>query len=358
MNRLLVKAAAQSGVLFALLGTAAAEAPEGKPLFIELPPDALPYDLGAGGFVVVGTFFNGGGFYWMPTSGVVPIGGRYGEAVSRDGKTIVGRALDSQGREHAAIWTGGKEWRLLGSFAPDAQSCDAFLSGTWDVSDDGRVILGLGWNGCNHAHAFRWEEATGVVDLGSSVAGQSSRANGVSGNGRIVVGWQEDSVGFWQGAKWVDGVQQILMGPKGPTGEARATNSDGSIIVGGPCSGYDRSAFVWTAATGVRCYPVERRVATKPYLALMFATSEDGRVIGGAHSFGLDSEAVVWFDGAPQFLEQYLRENGVPDAFRGWINTGFILAVSLDGRVLAGYGAGPRTFQGYVVILPELGPRP
>ena len=46
-----------------------------------------------------------------------------------------------------------------------------------------------------------------------------------------------------------------------------------------------------------------------------------------------------------------LRERGIEDAFEGWINTGFITAVSPDGRVLAGYGAGPTTFTGYVVIL-------
>jgi hypothetical protein len=85
----------------------------------------------------------------------------------------------------------------------------------------------------------------------------------------------------------------------------------------------------------------------------MFATSDDGRVIGGSFSFGLDAEALVWFDGEVVFLRDYLRANGIPNAFDGWINTGFVLDVSPDGRTLVGYGAGPRTFQGYVVILPE-----
>jgi hypothetical protein len=92
----------------------------------------------------------------------------------------------------------------------------------------------------------------------------------------------------------------------------------------------------------------------RPYSVLMQRTSDDGRVIGGALSFGLDSEALVWFDGEPFFLRDYLRSHGVPDAFRGWVNTGFVTDVSADGRTLVGFGAGPNTFQGWMVVLGEM----
>jgi probable HAF family extracellular repeat protein len=341
-----------------LLGTVEAAAPKGKPLLIELPPEALPADVGAGGFVVLGTFFSGGGLTWMPAGGVTALGGTQGVAVSLDGKTIVGRALDDRGRENAAIWAGGKEWRRLGSFTPDAQSCDQLLSGAFGASDDGKVVVGLGWNGCNLAHAFRWEESTGMVDLGSTVAGRSSRANDVSGDGQVVVGWQEDATGPRLGAKWVNRTQEIIRGPNGPVGEAFAANRDGSLIVGTTCDYFNPlpTAWKWTAAGGVQCFPV-RRPPDLPdlfYQAFMMATSEDGRVIGGAFSFGLESESLVWFDGELFFLKDYLRASGVPDAFEGWVNTGFVQAVTPDGRTLVGYGAGPRTFQGYMVVLPEL----
>jgi len=102
-------------VLALLLGTAEAAPPDGTPLFIELPPGVLPSDVGAGGFVVVGSFPSGvGALTWLPTSGVTRLGGTQGNAVSRDGKTIVGRVLDARGLENAAIWTGGQEWRALG----------------------------------------------------------------------------------------------------------------------------------------------------------------------------------------------------------------------------------------------------
>jgi probable HAF family extracellular repeat protein len=297
----------------------------------------------------------------MPTAGTVAIGGTQTNAISLDGKTILGRALDSHGYENAAIWQGGREWRVLGSFTPSAQPCDRLLSGTFGANDDGTVVVGLGWNGCSFARAFRWEESTGMVDLGSTVSGRSSRANNVSGDGRVVVGWQEHTTGFRQGAKWVDRAQEIIRGPSGGfVGEAFAANRDGSLIVGGGCTPEipePSAAWTWTVASGVECFPVQRPpgIPNVPYQTLMLATSDDGRVIGGAFSFGLESQSLIWIDGEGHFLKDYLRANGVPDAFEGWVNTGFVLGVTPDGRTLVGYGAGPRTFQGFMVVLPELG---
>ena len=347
--------------LLALLGSAEAAEPKGKPVFIELPTDVLPKDLGANGFVVVGSFYSGGALHWMPTHNAVPIGGLAAVTVSRDGKSIAGNILES-GHEVAAIWTGsGKQWKSIGSLVPNAAACDLYLSSVFDGNDDGKVLVGLGWNGCKVAHAFRWEESTGMVDLGAENP-TSSRANAVSGDGRVVAGWVQHPTGFRQGAKWVDRKQEIFRGPSGMVGEAFAANRDGSLIVGAACDPYDTkvsSGWVWTEASGVTCYPVERprRLQNLPYQTLMLATSEDGRVIGGSFSFGLDAESLIWFDGKPFFLQDYLRDNGLPDAFKGWVNTGFIQAISPDGRTIAGYGAGPTGFQGFMVLLPEMGAR-
>ena len=137
-------------------------------------------------------------------------------------------------------------------------------------------------------------------------------------------------------------------------------NRDGSLIVGTQCEPLNftapNSAWTWTAGAGIKCYrvTVPPGLPPHPYGVFMFKTSEDGRVIGGSLSFGLDAESLVWFDGEPFFLRDYLRANGVPDAFQGWVNSGFVTGVSPDGRTLVGYGAGPRAFQGFMVLLPEL----
>ena len=205
-----------------------------KALLIELPAGALPLDISSNG-MVVGGLRSGGGFYWLPTTGVIYVGGQTAESVSRAGDAIAGTAFDARNVTQAAIWQRAAEWRLLGSVVPNAVPCDALLSSTYDTSDDGKVIVGLAWNGCNFARAFRWEESTGMVDLGSTIAGRSSRANGVSGDGRVVVGWQEIVTGPRHGARWVDGTQVLFRGPSEIIGEAHAANRDGSIVVGQTC---------------------------------------------------------------------------------------------------------------------------
>ena len=140
-------------------------------MLIELPDGALPRDISSSG-MVVGELTSGGGFYWLPTTGVVYVGGQKAEAVSRDGHTIAGTAYGERNVTQAAIWQRAAEWRLLGSIVPNAAPCDDLLSSTYDTSDDGTVIVGLAWNGCTFARAFRWEQATGMVDLGSTVAGE------------------------------------------------------------------------------------------------------------------------------------------------------------------------------------------
>jgi uncharacterized membrane protein len=150
----------------------------------------------------------------------------------------------------------------------------------------------------------------------------------------------------------------MIRGPNGPVGEAFAVNRDGSIIAGTRCdfASPTPTGWKWTAATGVTCLPVVPfpGLPNLPRSVLIQTMSDDGRVMGGGFSFGLESESLVWFDDEVFFLKSYLRENGVPDAFEGWFNTGFVLGSSADGRILVGYGAGPRAFQGFMVILPEL----
>jgi probable HAF family extracellular repeat protein len=352
-------------VMLVLLAPALTARADDKTLLIELEQrsSALPSAMSATGTVVVGGFAGGGGFYWMPTTGVISIGGLGGTGVSRDGRTIVGLASDSSRIQQAAIWLRAAEWRLLGSFGPNAAPCDTSLSIATATSGDGKVVVGSARNGCTVSNAFRWEESTGMVDLGSSVAGRVSSAQGVSADGRVVVGSQDAANGFRQGARWVDGRQELFQGPSGATGAAQAANRDGSIIVGRVCVGAnpldpnDQSAWMWTARDGVRCLPApRRRVSPGPAILVdANATSDDGRVIGGGQNVGgsPDSDAVIWIDGVPSYLKDYLQANGVPDAFATWVNTGAITGISPDGRILVGNGAALGGFRGYIVILGE-----
>jgi probable HAF family extracellular repeat protein len=331
-------------------------------ILLEQRDNALPGGVSASGAIVAGGFSTVGGFYWMPTTGVVAIGGLGASTVSRDGSTIVGTALDARGLTNAAIWQRAAEWKVLGSFTPGTAGCDRSLSNATDTSRDGRVVVGLAWDGCQMARAFRWEETTGMVDLGTSVAGQSSLAAGISGDGKVVVGYQEDATGFRRGVKWNDGKQEMLPGPEGFVGTANAANLDGTIVVGRGCGPSAirpgdpnvQSAWVWTRLNGTKCLPAPRfRVTPGPPVNVgANATSDDGRVIGGEQGIGADdTDAVIWIDQEPFYLKDYLQAHGVPNAFATWINTGAITDVSPDGRILVGKGAALGGFRGYIVIL-------
>src|SRR4249919_3642908 len=95
-------------------------------VLIEVDPrtGALPAAVSANNLVVVGGLDGGGGFYWMPTHGVILNGGDVSNDVSGDGHTIVGIARDAGGIRQAGIWIRSTEWRLLGSFTPTAVPCE------------------------------------------------------------------------------------------------------------------------------------------------------------------------------------------------------------------------------------------
>ena len=60
-------------------------------------------------------------------------------------------------------------------------------------NDRRRPLLATGIG--NRAHASKWTQATGVVDLGGTITGQASRANGVNYDGSVIVGWVETPTG-------------------------------------------------------------------------------------------------------------------------------------------------------------------
>jgi len=228
--------------------------------------------------------------------------------------------------------------------------CRTLLSSGWGVNGDGSAIVGVGYDGCGHAHGFRWDAEAGMVDLGSMVSTRSSRANAISADGQVIVGWSDQATGFRQGARWVDGGRQwFAMDRTAPVGEALAVNGDGSIVVGYGCGSANQYAWRWTEETGVEC--IQGTVAN-PYQTLMLALSDDGQVIGGAVApdFGPERKALLWFNGEPVDLREYLLTHGAE--VKGW-DLQSVLAVSSDGHTVAGWGVGPDLrIHAFIVTLP------
>jgi uncharacterized membrane protein len=129
-----------------------------------------------------------------------------------------------------------------------------------------------------------------MVDLGSAFVGRHSYATGVSGDGRVVVGYQDRENGLRSGTRWVDGRQELFPGVVGGSssfvGSAHAANHDGSIIVGENCrplgtsEGFDQSAWLWTERDGIQCLPAPRLLPAPVGLTVVveaIGVSDDGR---------------------------------------------------------------------------------
>jgi len=151
-------------------------------------------------------------------------------------------------------------------------------------------------------------------------------------------------------------------GVDGYVGTANAANVDGSIIVGRICRPTSdelgepdfQTAWVWTRdATACLAAPQLRRSPGPLIIVEANATSDDGSVIGGGQAVASspDSDAIIWIDRKPAYLKEFLRANGVPNAFETWVNTGSIKGISPDGRILVGSGAAQEGFRGYIVVL-------
>jgi hypothetical protein len=222
-------------------------------------------------------------FRWSEETGVLDMGaGGIAVAVNGDGSVIAAGVNVGNEPNHAHRWTAVSGWVSLEDPGAPLRSSDATginpagtvivgeardygafrwtaasgmvplgpvprvtTDGRWnahDTSDDGSVIVGVTYS----KQAIRWTESTGpVMFLGTEFV--ESNATGVSGDGRVVVGYINDADN-WQGFRWtVDEGLQRLGDPFSYT-FAGATNADGSVVVGSSSV----RAFVWDPAHGMR----------------------------------------------------------------------------------------------------------
>ncbi len=108
-------------------------------------------------------------------------------AISADGSAVVGSSQSGNGRE-AFRWTAAGGMEGLGDI--DSARVHYFFSEAYDVSGDGRVVVGMGY--AKNYEAFVWTAASGIQplaklltqDYGLDLAGwHLTRAVGVSDDG-------------------------------------------------------------------------------------------------------------------------------------------------------------------------------
>jgi len=81
-----------------------------------------------------------------------------------------------------------KQYDFIGGMGA---AIDGNTTAPFAISADDTAIVGDGWINNMNMNAFKWTAATGLVNLGSSIAERNTRANGISADSSTVVGWQE-----------------------------------------------------------------------------------------------------------------------------------------------------------------------
>ncbi|MCR9183154.1 MAG: T9SS type A sorting domain-containing protein [Flavobacteriaceae bacterium] len=237
-------------------------------------------------------------------------------------------------------------WTYLGGIGGPI---DGSISSAWSISGDGTTAVGLGWIGGN-AHGIKWTETDGMVDLGSTVANRSSRANDANNDGSVIVGWQDSTTGFRQAAIWVDGVQSLITNQGGsPVGEAGAVSGDGNWVIGG---GNNFEAWRWSEDTGMINIPHPN--SDFSFRGSATSINEDGSIIVGFYrpfpGPAIFGEGFIWTEETGRVeLNTYVTSLGMDT--QGIIFS-LPLGMSNDGSSIVGLGRLGNAQVGFMIKLP------
>ena len=350
--------------------------------------DGYPLSVSSDGSVVVGNGATGQyiPFRWSQATGFVSLGrpqngGAGGQpGVSADGRQVASSIGSLDGTYTTqGLWTLGSGWNELMPPPPaDGGSVDGSYGNVWALSGNGQVVVGLYWRAGkgNRAHASKWTQATGVVDLGGTTTGQASRANCVNHDGSVIAGWVETPTGQWRPAAWVDGSLVLLTNFSADltlvgAGEARATNFTGDINVGfsSDSLSQQRAAAMWKRTNGVwgPTQVLGWVDGSEPQngINIASAVSYDGSIAVGYCSFDgtpFATTGLVWTAATGAIdVNEFLANNGV------LVDPNFTIqnmtAMTPDGRQLFGYGqmlVSPYSRRAFRITLPSTldAPRP
>ena len=383
MHRSLSRNLVAAGVALALISAnAAAESFK----TIDAAQNGFLQGMSRDGHIVSGSYVGGGmyagSWLWRQGAGYQSLPLTAAMGMNSWGQPSVGAMPDAGGNQVAALMysDSGNVPYLIGPY-PGSPPLDNFYSQAYGVSDDG-IVVGLAQNPDNNAIAFRWTQAGGMTRMPVDRADTYSRANGISGNGDVVYGWNDREDGYRTGVIWVEGSPVYPTNPGmygdafgSPPGEALGSNYDGSVVVG---QGYYddnlySEAWRWTLAGDAQPLGVIVRAGNGPALggaipryaapsgmqanarlphpdgffypteSYALAVSEDGNTIVGNSGIGNGGgivDAFIWTPATGMvFLADYAARRGVV------IPEGFLLysanAISSDGLTIGGNGIDP-----------------
>lgn len=248
--------------------------------------------------------------------------------------------------EIASYDTATGTWATYGGLG---SSMDNSVSGGFGMNADGSVQVGNAWVAGGSAHAIVVRNGM-LTDLGSNIAGRSSRADAVSNDGSLIGGYQDQEDGYRAAAVWIDGVEQVLTLEGNPLQQVNAVSGDGRWAVGG--GGYygNGSAYMWNPSTGIKL--LDNPFFDAGYELTATSVSFDGSVvIGYGQDFFFQRMGWIWTEATGTMtMESYAARF---DGYSGEFLLG-PLAISQDGRNITGYGinADSTGYTGWMISAP------
>src|SRR5574343_446691 len=314
-------------------------------------------DVSNQGTVVGYTTWAGPYSLWHPDTqtndtiyGLAPGNGVGGRAMfSTDGTKISGTSNGPVAPEMSVYNMSNQTWTVLGSLG---FSVDNNLSNGYAISGDGTTVVGNAWadttGGVAYTTAIAWTQAEGIMDLGTLFPTKSTRANAVSANGEVVVGWQ-DFNGPWKSAVWrkdpMGGYyvnEYLLVDNAGnpndefnQLGECTAVSADGNWIGGYGDFATNGNPWIWSQATGM----IDLGTLAAGATGYVAAINADGTMAVGRFQQGpWDPELpFIWTaTGGIQNLNTYASNTLQLDLGSNVIYSANCM--SPDGHYIAGYG--------------------
>jgi hypothetical protein len=271
----------------------------------------------------------------------------------------------------AGLWNAKDGWLALPSPYPDG--CQGDVGAAWDVSADGKVAVGMMWNGCTAA-PFRWDQTacmqgktTALEVLGmppeGAKGGPNNRVTKVSDDGKIGGGFAQygGAQDRWP-ARWdASGKGQLLEPLPASTfdvntapGEVSSISANGDVLAGTGCGMGDTmlGGWVWNATDAspqrVSLGMIPGITQTMNTQVFPTAMNAQGTIIFGAVDDGGLRTAFVWtLANGMRKLQDVATKNGI--SIPGGYGLAQVLGASSDGTVLVGDGSDGRPF---VMVLP------
>lgn len=246
---------------------------------------------------------------------------------------VVGSFTTSEGETHAFLWDSANGIQDLGTLGGSYSSAHS-------INELGQVVGTAAIMGDGQQHAFIWDSVNGIQDLGPLYDPSDffmSVATAINENG-IVVGHALMTGAFvWNET---DGMWDLGAELDEPGSAATDVNDHGTVVGYASSASGPTRAYIWSSDTGVRYlgrFPGE----DSTHISHAYAVNNSNQVVGyrGRHAF-------FW-----QFETGMLRLENMPGH-----TYSYAYGINDDGWVVGGAGARPHELHATAwspVVIPE-----